>query len=430
MKIKLLFLFVLISNYINAQTSFDKGFQSGYKNGYCYNQNISCIPPIPPITPIPRIGEDLNNYQDGYNRGFETGLSKQKEEKSNNANYNSSNTNDVSVDFMYKPNYEMMKSALEAVDNRITENLKYREALIDWTLDLKLKKTDNIFIEKINAINSKLINMNPENDYVGFSKKQGDLDKIKMEIKIAINEYNLRLKNKPEEKNEDAYVQEMKKLYEDKEYEKIIRKLDPLANAISKGTLKDNNAKSFYYYHLANCNYNLQNWNEAIVACSKYIEINNPNSGDVYFIRAVSKSNIEDYYGSISDYNYIIENYNTINYKSNNLATLYNNKAYNLIKLNNLKDAKPLIDKAIQLDKSKWYIWDTKGELAYKLGNYSECITSMSEVIKLNPTENSLYYRGLAYIKKGQKDKGCIDLSKAGELGNKNAYTEIKTYCK
>ncbi len=53
-------------------SSFCYGFQAGYKAGYCYQQ-FGCIAPIPPICPIPGIGE--STFQDGYNRGFLAGRS-------------------------------------------------------------------------------------------------------------------------------------------------------------------------------------------------------------------------------------------------------------------------------------------------------------------------------------------------------------------
>jgi tetratricopeptide (TPR) repeat protein len=109
---------------------------------------------------------------------------------------------------------------------------------------------------------------------------------------------------------------------------------------------------------------------------------------------------------------------------------LLNNKAYNLVLLKEYKSAKPLIDKALSLDKNSDYIWSTEGELEYKLGNYSECIKAMNEALKLKETDNSYYYRGLANIKLGNKINGCKDLSKAGELGSSEAYNEINKYCK
>ena len=37
--------------------------------------------------------------------------------------------------------------------------------------------------------------------------------------------------------------------------------------------------------------------------------------------------------------------------------------------------------------------------------------------------------RGASKIMLGQKDSGCLDLSKAGELGDTKAYGLIKKYC-
>jgi hypothetical protein len=70
-------LFVLFFSFFvssNAQTQFDNGFKAGFKEGYCYNSKVGCIMPITPLTPLTRIGESLNNYTHGYNRGFQVGL--------------------------------------------------------------------------------------------------------------------------------------------------------------------------------------------------------------------------------------------------------------------------------------------------------------------------------------------------------------------
>lgn len=56
-----------------TQSNYSRGFQAGYKEGYCHN-DFGCISPIPPVTPIPLIGESNDSYQDGYNRGFKMGL--------------------------------------------------------------------------------------------------------------------------------------------------------------------------------------------------------------------------------------------------------------------------------------------------------------------------------------------------------------------
>jgi hypothetical protein len=72
---KLILSIVLLLSTIcsNAQTNYNNGFQDGYKQGYCYGQIVGCVSPVPPVSPIPLAGEDGNNYQQGYNRGFLAG---------------------------------------------------------------------------------------------------------------------------------------------------------------------------------------------------------------------------------------------------------------------------------------------------------------------------------------------------------------------
>lgn len=53
----------------------------------------------------------------------------------------------------------------------------------------------------------------------------------------------------------------------------------------------------------------------------------------------------------------------------------------------------------------------------------------MTKAISIKPDKNSYFFRGLAKIKMSNKSEGCQDLSKSGELGNAEAYTEIKKNC-
>ena len=62
--------------------------------------------------------------------------------------------------------------------------------------------------------------------------------------------------------------------------------------------------------------------------------------------------------------------------------------------------------------------------------SYQEIIKDYDKAIKLNPTEGKYYAaRGYAKHKNGQKDSGCLDLSKGGELGLSLAYEMIKELC-
>jgi len=111
-----------------------------------------------------------------------------------------------------------------------------------------------------------------------------------------------------------------------------------------------------------------------------------------------------------------------------------------------------------------------KGNTNYFLANYNEAIKDYNKVIDMDPKEDggyinraqckfyledyrgaikdfdkafdiaehtdayyfaeAYYYRGLAKIKLGHMDEGCLNLSKAGEMGFIKAYDEIKKQCK
>ena len=54
--------------FATASTDFCDGWKEGYKEGWCFDVNFGCMPPPPPLCPLPDVGRDT--YKDGYNRGF------------------------------------------------------------------------------------------------------------------------------------------------------------------------------------------------------------------------------------------------------------------------------------------------------------------------------------------------------------------------
>ena len=59
-----------------------------------------------------------------------------------------------------------------------------------------------------------------------------------------------------------------------------------------------------------------------------------------------------------------------------------------------------------------------------------DAIEQYTKAIDLYPALAEAYYnRGLILIYVKDREKGCIDLSKAGELGIEDAYSVIGKYC-
>ena len=76
------------------------------------------------------------------------------------------------------------------------------------------------------------------------------------------------------------------------------------------------------------------------------------------------------------------------------------------------------------------YIQFNLGNLYCLSSKLVEAIDSYSRAIELYPYMGDAYYnRGLVLIYLKDKEKGCIDLSHAGELGVADAYGVIKRYC-
>lgn len=76
------------------------------------------------------------------------------------------------------------------------------------------------------------------------------------------------------------------------------------------------------------------------------------------------------------------------------------------------------------------YIQFNLGNLYCLSSRFVQAIESYDKAIKLYPWMGSAYFnRGLVLIYLKDKEKGCIDLSRAGELGVDGAYGVISRYC-
>ena len=76
------------------------------------------------------------------------------------------------------------------------------------------------------------------------------------------------------------------------------------------------------------------------------------------------------------------------------------------------------------------YIYYNLGNLYTLSSELVSAIENYSRAIELYPYMGDAYYnRGLVLIYLKDKEKGCIDLSRSGELGVSDAYSVISKYC-
>jgi len=435
MKQKLLLLILLLFSITSfSQSKFTNGFRDGYKEGYCHNQGIGCLSPNPPIAPNPKIGESLNSYQDGYNRGFEQGLSAQKTNSNNNQTRERYKTAEPKFvdDFVYQPNYDLILKVLEQKQRQSSRSTYKNYSASDYSKNLEKAKNILLCIDVSKDYLKKIDNgaKYSNNILLILNRYENEIQSMEYEYQIANNtQYFDQVDKNVKKINFLLSSESTLQSFRNQEYENVILVLRPYVRFIKEGKITDKVEIFFVYELLAYSYYHYNNFNQAEEFATKAIDnAITKQIGDLYFLRSMARSKIQLYRDSNSDLDYLINNYQFINYEAD-LATLYNNKAYNFLLLKQYDDARPLIEKALSLNQNLNYIWDTKGELEYHLDNYSETVKAMTNAIKLKESDNSYYYRGLANIKLGNKTEGCKDLSKAGELGESKALYEAKKNC-
>ena len=76
------------------------------------------------------------------------------------------------------------------------------------------------------------------------------------------------------------------------------------------------------------------------------------------------------------------------------------------------------------------YVYYNLGNLYCLSSEHINSIENYTRAIELYPYMGEAYFnRGLVLIYLKDKEKGCIDLSRAGELGIQDAYSVINKYC-
>ena len=87
-------------------------------------------------------------------------------------------------------------------------------------------------------------------------------------------------------------------------------------------------------------------------------------------------------------------------------------------------------DQSIKLAPRFVYSYYNRANTRIQNKDYQGAINDYNKAIFLDEEFARAYFnRGLTYIYLQQNTKGCIDISKAGELGMEEAYTVIKMYC-
>lgn len=162
----------------------------------------------------------------------------------------------------------------------------------------------------------------------------------------------------------------------------------------------------------------------AISEFTKAIELN-PNSEKAFVSRGLMKDLIKDYPGAIADYSKGLE----INPGNKDI---YNVRGIAKVKLDDYRGAMLDFEKGkdVVYPQGKEEFFFYRGLAKTKLKDFLGGVEDYDKAIALKSNYGAAYYnRGISKLLLRQKDNGCLDLSKAGELGVSDAYDSIRKFC-
>jgi tetratricopeptide (TPR) repeat protein len=161
---------------------------------------------------------------------------------------------------------------------------------------------------------------------------------------------------------------------------------------------------------------------ESLLNLNKAIELD-PNYASAYYLRGNIKDKFDDRHGSMKDYNLAVE-------KNPKFAEAFFARGNVKMKLQDYYGAIDDYTAAVTINENYIEAYYNRGKAKQYLQAYQDAIGDCTKIIQINPKNRDAYYmRGILRIEFGDLKNGCLDLSKAGELGDLHAYELIKEKC-
>lgn len=111
-------------------------------------------------------------------------------------------------------------------------------------------------------------------------------------------------------------------------------------------------------------------------------------------------------------------------------SDFYSGLCYTYMKDPSPSDGIKFCNKAVELNSKSSLAYLSRASLRFTCHDPRGAIRDLNFAIKLKPDFSEAYQlRGLSQIILGNKDSGCSDLSKSGELGNAAVYENMKEFC-
>jgi tetratricopeptide (TPR) repeat protein len=181
----------------------------------------------------------------------------------------------------------------------------------------------------------------------------------------------------------------------------------------------DNKIQALGYFIKGMSQAQTQQFSSAIGYYTKSVSLD-PANIFAYLNRSVAQSDMIDYISKIENSipKLSLEN-NVVSSKN-----AINRHVYDY------REASNDLDKLESLNPNFAYLHYNRGNILCLSDKMPEAIEAYTKAIKLYPYFAEAYFnRGIVSIYLRDTEKGCIDVSKSGEMGVKDAYPVIKRYC-
>ena len=150
----------------------------------------------------------------------------------------------------------------------------------------------------------------------------------------------------------------------------------------------------------------------------------NPANPEGYYNRGRAKLSLEDFLGAMQDFNIAL----TARPKETKYLQARSKAKSGL---QDFRGAIADLTLAIKLTKGRNmdYIFD-RAEAFIDLKQFDLAVRDLDRVVRIRPKDPNAYNaRASIKLQGGDLDGACLDWSKAGELGDVNAYTLIRKHC-
>jgi tetratricopeptide (TPR) repeat protein len=142
-----------------------------------------------------------------------------------------------------------------------------------------------------------------------------------------------------------------------------------------------------------------------------------------YLNRASLKFALKDFSGALVDLDKASE-LDKMGYEA------YFDKGFIYMQAGNSQSAIMEFNKAIAINNTDFESYLKRGIAKNNLKDYTGAIDDLNSSVKLKPSADAFYYRGICNMQLKKTTEGCADLKQALTMGNSDAQAKLQQYCK